>query len=147
MLLVKSKESKNFARKLAQPFMGGALLLSLPCYAQSSSAPDAASYVSILLSLIVVLAIIFSLGYLMRRFNVTQTGTSQMKLVSSMMVGTRERVMLIQVGEEQHLVGVTGQNINHLAKMATNLQVEKANETFKDKLQQIMQKPKDSADE
>ncbi|BDX07731.1 hypothetical protein MACH26_32520 [Planctobacterium marinum] len=34
-----------------------------------------------------------------------------------MMVGTRERIAVIQVGDEQHLVGVTAHNINHLAKL------------------------------
>ena len=55
--------------------------------------------------------------------------------------------MLIEVGDEQHLLGVTAQNINHLAKLANNIVAEKGSDSFKDKLQQMMQKPKDNADE
>lgn len=44
-----------------------------------------------------------------------------MKVVSSMMAGAKEKVMVIQVGDEQHLIGVTANNINHLSKLEKNL--------------------------
>jgi flagellar protein FliO/FliZ len=57
------------------------------------------------------------LAYLMRRFNVVHSGSNELKVVASMMAGNRERIMVLQVGKEQHLVGVTAHNINHLAKL------------------------------
>jgi len=56
------------------------------------------------------------------------------------MAGTRERIMVIDVGGEQHLVGVTPHNINHLATLAKPLEQSKANgnENFKDKLALFM---------
>jgi len=53
----------------------------------------------------------------MRRFNVAQTGNGQMRVVASMMAGTKEKVMVIEVGDEQHLLGITAHNINHLATL------------------------------
>jgi flagellar protein FliO/FliZ len=44
-----------------------------------------------------------------------------MKVVASMMAGTKEKIMVIEVGDEQHLVGITAHNINHLATLKTPL--------------------------
>ncbi|WP_438864946.1 flagellar biosynthetic protein FliO [Neptunicella sp.] len=147
MLLVKSKESKSSAKILARPLLGGLFLHSQNVFAQSASPTDASTYVSILLSMIVVLALIFGLGYVMRRFNVTQTGSAQMKIVSSMALGNRERIMLIQIGDEQHLLGVTTQNINHLSKMENPVSPESGGEGFKDKLNQFMKHSRGTRDE
>ncbi|MBC3764990.1 flagellar biosynthetic protein FliO [Neptunicella marina] len=144
MLLVKSKELKNSVNFLFRPLAGGLFLLSPAVFAESATPTTASSFVSILLSLIVVLAIIFSLGYLMRRFNVTHTGSHQMKIVSSMMLGNRERVMLIQVGEEQHLLGVTAQQINHLSKLETPVITDESAESFKQKLGHFMKNNKEA---
>ena len=72
----------------------------------------------------------------MRRFNVTQTGTANLKVVASMMAGSKERVMVIDVGGEQHLLGVTAHNINHLAKLTTPIASNPStnSDKFKDKL-------------
>ncbi|MFT4940904.1 MAG: flagellar protein FliO/FliZ [Paraglaciecola sp.] len=57
-----------------------------------------------------------------------------------MMAGTRERVLVIEIGGEQHLLGVTSQNINHLAKLDTPIVTEKmtGGENFKEKLAMFM---------
>jgi flagellar protein FliO/FliZ len=59
----------------------------------------------------------------MRRFNVTAMGSNQMKVVASMVAGAKEKIMVIQVGDEQHLIGVTSHNISHLSKLETPLEV------------------------
>ena len=33
------------------------------------------------------------------------------------MAGSKEKVMVIEVGDEQHLLGITAHNINHLATL------------------------------
>lgn len=101
---------------------------------------SSASVISIFLSLLLVIGIVLMLAYLMRRFNVTQGGSSQLQVVASMMVGTRERILVLQVGEEQHMVGITGHNINHLAKLDTPLTSENPGQDFKAKLAQMMNK-------
>ncbi|MBU3022216.1 flagellar biosynthetic protein FliO [Aestuariibacter sp. A3R04] len=98
------------------------LLFSHAAVADSgSSITNPTSVLSIFLSLLLVVGIIFSLAWLMRRFNVTHASSGQMKVVASMVAGTRERIMVIQVGDEQHIVGVTAHTINHLAKLETPL--------------------------
>ena len=86
----------------------------------SDNAPtlgSASSILTVFMSLLLVIAIIFALAYVMRRFNVAQAGGGQMRVVASMMAGSKEKIMVIQVGEEQHLLGVTAHNINHLSKL------------------------------
>jgi flagellar protein FliO/FliZ len=45
-----------------------------------------------------------------------------MKVVASMVAGAKEKIMVIQVGDEQHLIGVTSHNISHLSKLEKNLE-------------------------
>jgi flagellar protein FliO/FliZ len=135
MLLVKSKELKSLnSYKIKNPIKTGfyALFLSLiwmPAQAQQGSSEfgGLSSFISIFLSLLLVIAIIFALAYIMRRFNVTQAGNGQMKVVASMMAGAKEKIMVIEVGDEQHLIGVTAHNINHLATLHTPLEIKPKN--------------------
>lgn len=130
------KSIKSWAYTLLSPF----LLLPSTVFAEQGSFATGTSVLSIFLSLLLVVAIVFMLAFLMRRFTVTQHGAGQLKIVASMMAGTRERVMVLQVGDEQHLLGVTGHNINHLAKLDTPLSTPdtSSGEDFKAKLTQMM---------
>ncbi len=129
MLLVKSKELKNLNKKYALSPVLACLLCVLMFVTSPSvfaeggveSITSPSSILSVFLSLLVVIAIIFALAYVMRRFNVASAGNGQMRVVASMMAGSKEKVMVIEVGDEQHLLGITANNINHLAKLETNL--------------------------
>jgi flagellar protein FliO/FliZ len=100
------------------------LLFSQFVGAQSTqSITNSTSVLSIFLSLLLVVGIIFALAYVMRRFNVTTMGGNQMKVGASMVAGAKEKIMVIQVGDEQHLIGVTSHNISHLSKLETPLDV------------------------
>ena len=114
MLLVRSKELKNSNNfnciQRGFRFLLPLFFFSIPSFAQDSppeSIGSASTWVSVFMSLLLVIGVIFMLGYIMRRFNVTHTGSGQMQVVASIMAGTRERIVVIQVGEEQHLVGIT----------------------------------------
>lgn len=130
MLLVKSKELKSLnSYKIKNSIKTGfyALFLSfiwMPIHAQEANTAfgGVSSFISIFLSLVLVIAIIFALAFIMRRFNVTQAGNGQMKVVASMMAGTKEKIMVIEVGDEQYLLGITAHNINHLATLNTPLE-------------------------
>lgn len=145
MLLVKSRESKSLGKTAL--FSGGCalypLMISSPVSAQSTqSITNPASVASIFLSLLLVVAVIFALAYVMRRFNVTQAGGGQLKVVASLAAGAKERIMVIEVGDEQHLIGVTSQNINHLSKLEKPISAAPAisanGQQFKDKLVKAM---------
>lgn len=58
-----------------------------------------------------------------------------------MMAGAKERVIVIEVAGEQHLLGITAHNINHLVTLSSpidNSATSPGNEKFKDKLALLM---------
>jgi flagellar protein FliO/FliZ len=146
MLLVNWKESKSLDKQKAYKTwawtaVGSCLCISFEANSAPQSISNPTSIVSIFLSLLLVIGVVFMLAFLMRRFNVTQSGTSNIKVVASMMAGAKERVLVIEVAGEQHLLGITAHNINHLATLSNpidNLTATPGNEKFKDKLALFM---------
>src|SRR3569623_3265555 len=58
--------------------------------------------------LIVVIAIIAGLAWLMRRMGkLGGVMVGQIRIVSSLSLGTREKLLVVKVGEEQFLIGAT----------------------------------------
>ena len=66
-------------------------------------------------SFVVVILLLVGVLVLLRRFNgVSSQMSGNMRVVSSIGVGQRERVVLLQVGEEQILVGVGPGNVRKI---------------------------------
>jgi len=86
---------------------------------------SSSSYIGqIIFSLIFVLILIFVGAWLMKRFGRVQgVAGDAMKVLSVMSVGQKERIVLIQVGQEQYLVGVTTAKISLLQKLETPIEV------------------------
>ncbi|ART83384.1 flagellar biosynthetic protein FliO [Oceanisphaera profunda] len=80
------------------------------------------------LSSLLVIGVILVLGWILRRLRGAALlgGSRQMKIVASLALGQRERAIVVQVGEEQWLLGVTAQQISHLGKLEQPLAVEQA---------------------
>jgi len=66
---------------------------------------------SMILSLLMVLALIFVSALVLKRFNFTQQNNGQLKVVASLSLGVKERLVVAQVGEQQLVLGVTPQQI------------------------------------
>lgn len=77
--------------------------------------------VSMILSLFLVLGLIIVCALIIKRFNLTQQGVNQLKVVSTLRLGTKERIIVVQVGEQQLLLGVTNQNITLLDTLSEPL--------------------------
>jgi flagellar protein FliO/FliZ len=77
-----------------------------------------------LFSLITVLAIIMLLAWLLRRFNLGVQGNSgAIKVLTTLTLGKSERLVLVEVGEQQLLLGVTAQNITLLQTLEQPLEL------------------------
>ncbi len=72
---------------------------------------------SMILSLLMVLALIIICAFVLKRFNLTQQGVSQLKMVTSLSLGAKERVVVIQAGEQQLLLGVTAQQVTLIERL------------------------------
>ncbi|MDR6536873.1 flagellar biosynthetic protein FliO [Variovorax soli] len=67
------------------------------------------------LGMVLVLGLIFLCAWLVRRFGLPRFGgSSLLKVVGSTMVGQRERVVVVEVGETWLVLGVTASQVNAL---------------------------------
>ncbi len=69
----------------------------------------------VLVVLLGMIGFIFALSWFVKRFGgMNFAGTREMKVVTSISLGARERVALIDIKGKQFLLGVTTQQISHL---------------------------------
>jgi len=101
---------------------------------QPSKTPEVGKHVmanmdagSMILSLLMVLCLIIICAFVLKRFNLTQQGVSQLKVVTSLSLGAKERVVVIQAGEQQLLLGVTAQQVTLIERLSEPLPMQKAN--------------------
>lgn len=118
--------------------------------AATDQAPQAPTYLlRLVLGLALVLATVFVLGWLLKRLGGTMTGRSgPVRVIGSAPVGQRERVVLIEVGGEQLLVGVAPGSVRSLHVLAETVAVNPAptesdpdsvgGRSFRGQLQSIM---------
>ena len=140
--------------------LGGLLALPLSVLAAeplASATPVAAPVIGsgiggqltqLVLGLLLVLGLIFALAWLLRR--VQQTGSRQgqvIELISSRALGARDRLVLVQVGEEQILLGLTPGRITPLHVLKEPVQVpgtaQPATPEFAKRLMEILGQQKD----
>lgn len=117
------------------------LLVCLPLPAFSAT-PDL-NLAATLGSLLFVVALILFLAWVLKKMQLPGVGGNNgpMKVIRQLAVGQKERIVLIQVGDEQLLVGVTATNINLLSKLENPIVDEDSPSTsFSHQLSQIMTK-------
>jgi len=79
----------------------------------------------IVLSLVLVLLIIFISAWLLRRYGrFPGVAEGNLKVLGALSVGQRERILLLQVGEDQILVGVTSSRISRLHQLEVPVEVK-----------------------
>ena len=92
---------------LCANFLASATLLADEAGESASPGVDTAALVRVVVGLLVVLLLIVALGWVMRRVGrYSSPASGQLRVIGGVSVGTRERVVLLQVGEQQLLVGV-----------------------------------------
>lgn len=93
--------------------------------------------VALYLGLIIGLILLF--GFAAKKIGQQNTSnTGGMKVVSSLALGMKEKLVLVQVGEQQLLLGVTPTNISRIESFE-GVVVDQDTEGFRQKLQEIMQ--------
>ncbi|MBL4765506.1 MAG: flagellar biosynthetic protein FliO [Colwellia sp.] len=84
---------------------------------------------SMILSLLMVLAVIVITALVLKRFNVTQQNSGQLKVVASLSLGVKERLIVAQVGEQQLVLGVTPQQITLIKSLEEPIASSQAEKT------------------
>jgi flagellar protein FliO/FliZ len=80
------------------------------------SAPATGRYlVSLTLGLLAIVGLIFALAWLVKRMGQGSfVNNTHLKILAVMPLGTRERLVIVQAGEQQLLLGITASQINTL---------------------------------
>ena len=127
------------------------LLLALPLsalaaepVAQVAAAPAVGSVsgqlTQLVLGLLLVIGLIFVLAWLMRRVPRIGPGTGQViEGVGSRALGPRDRLVLVQVGEEQILLGITPGRITPLHVLKTPVDAVKTEAATPEFAQRLME--------
>ncbi len=93
--------------------------------------------------LILVVVIIFCFAWLLKRLKLTQQAQNGLlKVVAGLPLGTRERIVVLQVGEEQILLGLSPGRIEKLHTLTEPLVVDQQQviTPFAEKLQGLINK-------
>lgn len=123
------------------------LALAVPAWAENSeqAAPAVASgtqLINVVFSLLLIIGVILALAWLLRRFGQGGFSNQQhMKVLATLPLGTRERLLVVDVSGQQLLLGVTPQQIRTLHVFETPV-IDTTQATpstdFKNKLMSIM---------
>ncbi|CAH0326001.1 Flagellar protein FliO [Pseudomonas carnis] len=94
----------------------------------------------LVLGLLLVIGLIFLLAWLMRRVQRIGPGNGQViELVGSRALGPRDRLVLVQVGEEQILLGITPGRITPLHVLKTPVDAVKTEAATPEFAQRLME--------
>ena len=129
-------------------------LLSLPLLAHAGATPAAApapavsaagSLLQVFIGLVAVLLLIAATAWVAKRLGITRGGSSsQLQVVASASVGTRERVVVVEVGDSWLVVGVAPGSVNALMTLPKGEIQSPApiglNATFAARLNQMIEK-------
>jgi flagellar protein FliO/FliZ len=92
---------------LATPVWATALEGTRPVFTPPPSAVSSGSIVQIIFSLLLVLAAIVLVAWLLKRMNAAQLGSGNLlKILGSVAIGQRERIVLVEVKDTWLVVGV-----------------------------------------
>jgi len=75
------------------------------------------SIVPMLGGLVAILVVIFSLAYLFKKFSGFNIASQNIRVLETQIIGHKEKLMIIQVRQQQFLIGVTGHTINQLGEL------------------------------
>jgi flagellar protein FliO/FliZ len=78
---------------------------------------------SMIISLLMVLALIIASAWILKKFNFANKSVSGMQIISSLPLGHKEKLVVVQVAQEQLLLGVSGQQINLIKVLDKPLEI------------------------
>jgi flagellar protein FliO/FliZ len=130
------------------------IVLLMPVLAQAQEKADklkqtlphatAEQMIKMVLGLLFVLFMIFLLAWLFKKYvGVGVTSSASLKAIAGVSVGQKERVVLVQVGERQILVGVAPGQVNMLYPLEKDEEIKftgksQAKNPFAEKLKQSL---------
>ncbi len=113
--------------------------------AQSGMPASAGSLAQLTLSLLLILGLIFALSWALKRFKFAALrGRGAFTVVDELIVGPRERIVLVAIGDAQLLIGVGANGMVPLTPLPARIEVSSgiaAQPAFADRLRELMKRP------
>ncbi len=148
------KALKKTSSRTGQQLLTGLLLQSLPFvvsatesgFAKSNGAVSFQQVASWIASLLLVLVIfLFCVWVIRKTQHLVGSATQQLKIVTGLALGMREKLVLIQVGDKQLLLGITPGRIEKLLVLEGDEQLNNETDSpqiasFSQKLAQAMKR-------
>ncbi|MGJ8692221.1 MAG: flagellar biosynthetic protein FliO [Thalassotalea sp.] len=120
------------------------LFVMIPAFAEPAVGKHVGSNLdaaTMILSLLMVLALIIASAYVLKKFNITAVQSEDLKIITSLALSTKEKLLVVQVGDKQLLLGVTSQQITLLETLETPLEVKApVNQQFAASIQKLLKK-------
>ena len=107
--------------RLAAALAGLLLVLAPFSAAAQATAPDSGAVVlRVAIGLLLILALIFACAWVARRFGLATriSGGANMKVVGSLALGPRDRIVMLDVGDTWLVVGINAGGMNTLHTLA-----------------------------
>lgn len=87
--------------------------------ASTATTSTAGNLMQVTMGLLVVLGLMAAAAWVLRRFNTAKgNNAAHIKIIGGVSVGNRERVMVVEIGDQWIVVGVAPGRVNALATMA-----------------------------
>lgn len=147
------KLMQNIAALIKTATVSALLLSSANTFAEEKISPlqktvphsSPEQMIKMVLGLLLVLVLIFFLAWLFKRFiGVGLIANAKLRAIAGVSVGQKERVVLVQVGERQILVGVSPGQVNMLHALEKGEEIRFSEEScksgFSEKLKQSLSK-------
>lgn len=120
------------------------MLVIIPTWAESEVGKHVAGNMnaaSMILSLFFVLGMIVVSAYVLKKFNVNSTQRDGLKVITTLPLSTKEKLIVVEVGKKQLLLGVTANQINLLETLDEPIEVSPpVNQKMALSLQNFLQK-------
>ena len=109
--------------------------------------PPSTSLLQWLVSCFLVIGLILLLAWLLKKSRlVPALAQNQLRVISALPLGNREKLLVVKVGEQQVLLGMTPTNINLLCQLETPLAEPAATMPFASQLANLMKPGQATAD-
>lgn len=94
----------------------------------------------VVISLALVLGAILALAFLYKKMQLKMPGNRHFKIIATLAVGPKERILVIELQGKQRVIGVTAHSVNFLFELENPLPEEKLASDFHSQLQSFLKK-------
>ncbi|MBU1619143.1 MAG: flagellar biosynthetic protein FliO [Gammaproteobacteria bacterium] len=108
----------------------------------SGNGMNAMTIMNVFGSLMLVLGLLFGLAWLYKKLAIKLPGSSHVKVITSVMLGPGERLLVIEVQGKQRVLGVTANQITMLFELDQPLVEDVTTTDWRTQFQTLLQKQK-----